>query len=132
MREAVRERDRQWHQLGRLVAREAEHHPRVAGAADVHALRDIGRLLVNAADDPASLGVKAVLRAGVPHIAHRLPDDAWNVDVAIRGDLPHHDHKAGGDDRLARDASQRIFGQDRVEDGVGDLVGQLVGMAFGD
>ena len=31
-RHAVRERDRQRHQLGRLVAGEAEHHPLVAGA----------------------------------------------------------------------------------------------------
>src|SRR5207249_10801035 len=75
---------------------------------------------------------KAVLRAGVPDLAHGLPDDAWNVDVAVRRDLPHHDHQAGGDDRLACDAGQRVLGQDRVEDGVGDLVGQLVGMAFGD
>src|SRR3989442_2151928 len=97
----MRERDRQWHQLGRLVAREAEHHPRVTGAADVHSLRDIGRLLVDAADDTARLGVKAVLRAGVPDLAHGLPDDAWNVDVAIRRDLPHLDHQSGGDDLLA-------------------------------
>src|SRR2546430_5961595 len=85
----MRERDRQWHQLGRLVAREAEHHPRVTGAADVHSLRDIGRLLVDAADDTARLGVKAVLRAGVPDLAHGLPDDAWKDRKSTRLNSSH-------------------------------------------
>src|SRR5262249_18136209 len=48
-RQPVGEHDGQRHQLGRLVAREAEHHARVSGAADVDALRDVGRLLVDAA-----------------------------------------------------------------------------------
>src|SRR5260221_631982 len=44
----VREHDRKRHQLGRLVARVAEHHSRVARPSDIHSLRDVGRLLVDA------------------------------------------------------------------------------------
>ena len=40
--EPVRQRDRQGHELGRVVAGEAEHHPRVTRAADVNALCDVG------------------------------------------------------------------------------------------
>ena len=46
-RQLVREHDRQRHQLRRFTAGEAEHHPLVAGAAGVDALRDVGRLRVD-------------------------------------------------------------------------------------
>ena len=39
--ESMRQRDRKRHELGRLIAGEAEHHPRVAGAADVDAVGDV-------------------------------------------------------------------------------------------
>ena len=128
----MREGYRKGHQLGRLIARKAEHHPRVAGAAHIYARGDIGRLLVDADHDAAGLGVKAVLGARIADLSNGLPDDPRDVDVAIRGDLPHHHDQAGGHDGLAGHPGQRIFGQDRVEEGVRDLVGQLVGMAFGD
>src|SRR5206468_963856 len=73
--QAVRHHDRERHQLGRLVTGEAEHHPRVAGAADVHALGDVGLLLVDAAHDAAGLGVEAVLGARVADLPDGLADD---------------------------------------------------------
>jgi len=103
---------------GRVVAGEAEHHPRVTRTADVNALRDVGRLLVDAGDDATRFGVETVLRARIPDLTHRLPDDPRDVDVAVGGDLADHDHETGRDDRLARHSRQRILGQDRVEDGV--------------
>jgi hypothetical protein len=112
----VCERDRQRHQLGRLVAGETEHHARVSGATYVHTLRDVGRLLVDAGDDAACFGVEAVLGPRVANLPHRLPDDARDVDIAVGGDLTDDDHKTGGDDRLTRDSSQRILRKDRVQD----------------
>ena len=81
LRDAVREHDRQRHQLARLVRRVAEHHSLVARAdpverivvagsccssyARVDALRDVGRLLVERDDHAARLGVEPVLGARV-------------------------------------------------------------------
>ena len=78
---AVGEPDRQRHQVGRLVAGVAEHHPLVAGAlavevvlaglaaaqllALVDALGDVGALLVDADDDAAGVAVEAVERVVV-------------------------------------------------------------------
>src|SRR2546422_4482908 len=131
-RDAMREHNWQRHQLGCLVASKSEHHSGVAGAAHVNALRDVRRLLVDARDHAARLGVEAVLRARVADLSHGLPDDARDVDVAVGGDLAGHDHQAGGYHGLAGHPGQRILGQDGVEDGVGDLVGDFVRVAFGD
>ncbi len=66
--ELVREHDRQRHQLGRLGAGVAEHQALVAGAARVHALADVARLLVNRREDGARLVVEAELRARVADV----------------------------------------------------------------
>ncbi len=131
-REPMREHDRQRHELRGFIARETEHHARVAGPADVDALRDIGRLLVDARDHAAGLGVEAVLRPRVAHLSHGLADDPGDVDVAVSGDLSDHDDQASRDDGLASHTRERVFGQDGIEDGVGDLVCDLVRMALGD
>src|SRR6266851_868122 len=93
--------DRQRHQLWRLVACETEHHAGVAGAPDIDSLSDVRRLLVDGGDHSARLGVESILCPRVADLPDRLPDDARDVDVAIGGDLAEHDHKAGGDGRLA-------------------------------
>ncbi len=131
-RQAVRERDRQRHQLRRLVAGEAEHHPAVAGAAHVDAVRDVRRLLVDADQDAAGLGVEAVLGACVADLAQGAPDDARDVHVTVGGDLPADQDQAGGDGRLAGHPRERVLGQDGVQDGIRYLVGDLVGVALGD
>ena len=109
----------------------AEHQALVAGAAGVHALADVARLLVNRRQHRAGLGVEAVLRAGVADVLDDLADDLLEVDVAVRRDFAGDDGEAGRDERLARDARDRILREDRVEDAVGNLVGDLVGMPFG-
>ncbi len=131
-RELVRERDRKGHELLGLAHGEPEHEALVAGAAGVDPHRDVRRLLVDRRDDGARLVVESVLRARVADVADRLPDDARDVDVGLRRDLARDEREARRDERLARDAPDRIVPEDRVEDRVRDLVGDLVRMAFGD
>ena len=96
-RHAVREGDRQRHQLGRLAAGEAEHHPLVAGAqlvvrrlvvADLERLvdahRDVGRLLLDRHERAAGQVVEAVVGAGVADVADGVADDRLEVDVGRR------------------------------------------------
>ena len=86
-RELVRVADRRGHELGRLVAREAEHQALVAGAllleepfALGHALRDVGRLLLDRGEHRARLAVEAHRRVGVADLLDRLPHDDGHVD----------------------------------------------------
>ena len=144
--ELVREHDRERHQLVRLAARVAEHHPLVAGADAVDrvgfavlrleglldALRDVGGLLVDRDHHTARLGIEAVLRARVADVADRVAHDRPHIDVRLGGDLARDDHEARRDQRLAGDAGVHVVRDDGVEDGVGDLVGDLVRVAFGD
>ena len=140
----VRERDRQRHELRRLVAGVAEHHALIARTVVervlagllalervVDAEGDVGALLVDVRDDGAGLAVKAVLGAVIADLAHGLAHDFRNVDVALGRDLAHDVHDAGRDRALAGDAAVRILRQDRVEDRVGDLIADLVGMSLG-
>ena len=69
---------------------------------------------------------------GVADLGDPLPDELRDVDVDVRRDLSGHDHEAGRDQGLARDAPLGIFAEDGVEDGVRDLIGDLVGVALGD
>ena len=131
-RQAVRQHDRHGHQLVRLAARVAEHHALVAGAARVHAERDVVRLLVDRREHRAARRVEPV---GGIRVADRLdgaPGDLLDVDVAPGGDLARDDAKARRQKRLAGDAPAGIDGENRVENGIRDLVRDLVRMPFGD
>ncbi len=146
--EAVRERDRQRHQLGRLVGGVAEHHSLVAGAGDVErvvvggvgarlvglvdALGDVGRLLVDRVEDGAGVGGEAEVGVDVADLADRLARDLLDVDVRRGRDLTGDDDEARVHERLAGDATVGVVAQDGVEDAVGDLVGDLVGVTLGD
>ncbi len=127
----VRQHDRQRHQLGRLAAGVAEHQALVAGAPGVDTHRDVRRLLVDRGDDRAGLVVEAVLGAGVADVLDRLPDDRGEVDVRRGGDLAGDEGEPGRDHGLARHAAHGVLGDQRVEDGIGDLVGDLVGVSLG-
>ena len=106
-RHPMGQRDRQRHQLGRLAAGEAEHHPLVAGAqlerrrgvvADlerrVDALGDVGRLLLDRDERAAGQVVEAVVGAGVADVADGVADDRLEVDVGVGRDLAE-DHARG-------------------------------------
>src|SRR5208337_533230 len=102
-RQFVGKRDRHRHQLGRLVAGVSHHQALVAGATDVHALRDVGGLATDRVEDAAGGVVEAVLRVGVADLAHQLAHQILNVDPALGCDLTADDHQANSDEALARD-----------------------------
>ncbi len=142
-REAMREGDRQWHQLGRLAAGEAEHHALVAGAliVDVRpaaclerlvdAALDVGRLLVDRDQRPAGSVVEAEASVGVADPAHGVANDGLEVDVGVGRDLADDHHRAGRGGRLTGDSGARVVADDRVEDCVRDLVAHLVRVTLG-
>ncbi len=148
LREAVRQPDRQRHEVGRLVAGVAEHHALVARALRVEhvlaglaaaqlegvvdALGDVGRLRVERHQHTARLAVEAVGVVVVADVADRVAHERGDVDVGGRRDLTGHHHEAGGQQRLAGDPAGRVALEHGVEDGVGDLVRHLVGVALGD
>ena len=137
--EMMRERDRQRHELGRLVAGEAEHQALVAGAlvrevglATRHALADVGRLAVDGGEHGAGVVVEAHLRRRVADLLDRLARDLVVGDLGVGRDLAgEHDH-AGLAERLAGDAGLRVLAEDLVDDGVRDQIAHLVGVPLGD
>ena len=126
----VRQHDRQRHQLRRLAAGVAEHQALVAGAAGVHAHRDVGRLAVDRGDDAAGVAVEPVLGVGVADFPDGLADQLLHVDVGVGRDLAGDEAEAGRDERLARHAAGRILREDRIQDAVRNLIGDLVRMSF--
>ena len=121
--------DRQRHQRVRLVAGEAEHHPLVAGPAEVDAHRDVRRLRVQVAMHLAGVRREADVRVDVADLADRVADDFLHDcgrQVGLRGDLAGDDDQVSRDQRFAGDAAGRVGGQAVVEDRVGNLVGDLI------
>ena len=136
LRELVGQQDRHRHQLGRLVRGVAEHDPLVAGAllvvlllVDAH--RDVGRLPLDRGEHAAGLVVEAVGGVRVADLLDRLADDLRDVGVDLGRDLAGDEREARRDDGLAGHAAVGVLGEDRVENGVGDLVGDLVRMPLG-
>ena len=144
--EAVREEDRQRHQLGGVVAGVAEHQALVAGALlvervdaagaalerRVDALGDVRALLADRGADAAGRAVEALRRAVVADREHGVAHDLRDLDVGLGGDLAGHVDQAGGDHGLDRDPAARVLGEHRVEDRVRDLVADLVRVSLGD
>ena len=97
----------------------------------VDALLDVGRLLLHADHGAAGQVVEPVLGVGVADLLDRVADDGLEVDVRLRRYLTEHQDQPGRGGSLAGDAGIRIFGQDGVQDRVGDLVAHLVGVALG-
>src|SRR5579875_575010 len=109
--DAVGHGDWHRHELGRLVAGEAEHHPLVAcsylidGVAGslrsllegpVHAAGDVGRLLVDGQQDRARVGVKAARAfARIADLLHLLPHQLHDVHVRLGGDLAGDEDQTG-------------------------------------
>jgi hypothetical protein len=146
-RQAVRQRDRQRHQLGGLGAREAEHHALVTGALGVqravglagaeldrrvHALGDVGRLGADGDVHAAGGAVEALLGRVVADAQDGLADDRVDVGVRLGRDLAGDVDLTGRDQRLDGDPAVRVLVEQGVEDAVADLVGDLVRVAFGD
>ena len=140
--QAMRQGDGHGHVLGGLVAGIAEHHAlvaradvvRVLGAAlerVVHAHRDVAGLLVDVHQHRAGGAVKAVLGAVVADVDHLLAHDLLDRHIAVRADFAHDQHHAGRGAALAGHVGVRVFGEDRVQNRVGNLVADFVGMSLG-
>ena len=148
--QAVRQPDRQRHEVVGLVAGVAEHHPLVAGALGVEhvlaatcpvrtssdcvdALGDVGRLLVDRDHDAAGVAVEADTTRGRSRCRRssrgRCGGCRRRPSVVIS---PATTHRPVVSSVSHATRPVRVLGEDGVEDGVGDLVGHLVGMALGD
>ena len=132
----MRQRDGQRHQLRRLVARVAEHHPLIAGAlflvgARVDAHGDLGRLLLDGDEHRAALRVESHRPVGVADAFHRAPHHARVIERGARCDLADQHDEAGLDRRLERHATGAVLADALVQHGVRNLIAHLVGMAFG-
>src|SRR5262249_55529086 len=121
-----------------LAAGVTEHDALVAGAlvligAGIHALSDVGRLLVHVELKLGVLPMEALLL--VADLAHgtpcRLLDDLPR-HVFWPAHLAGHDDAVGGDERFNRRARMRIGRHVEIDDGIGDAVAYLVGMTFRD
>ena len=131
-REPVRQRDRQRHELGGVVAGVAEHQALVAGALAVElvvlglagarlvrvvdALGDVGRLRADRDRDAAGRAVEALLGRVVADLEDVVAHDRGDVGVAGGGDLTGDVDLAGGDQGLDGDPAARVLLEQRVED----------------
>ena len=144
--QSVRDRDRQGHELGGVVARVAEHQPLVAGTLPVERvgrvvvpllvgvvdpLGDVRRLGADRHRDAAGAAVEALLARVVADGQDLLADQTGDVGVGGRGDLAGHVDQPGRHQRLDRHPTARVVLQQRIEDRVADLVGDLVGVTLG-
>ena len=127
----VRQENWRRHVVAIFVAGIAEHHALVAGATGVNAHGDVARLLVDAGDDRAGVGIEAVERVviadGGDHTAHQRLE----IDVSLGGNFTGDDDQSGCGQRLASHAAVGIVFQAGIEDRVGDLIGDLVGVTLG-
>ena len=144
VRQVVGEGDGERHEVGGLVAGEANHHALVAGAEGVdlvmrlagvavlesrrHAAANVRRLLVQADHDLARLVIDADLGIVVADLFHRLADQRLVVNFGRGGDLADHGDEVGAGGGLAGDPCRRVLRVDGVQDGVGHLVAELVGV----
>jgi hypothetical protein len=136
---AVGERNRQRHQLGRVAARVPKHEALVASpdilagrGVGVHAHRDVLALLAQVNANGARIGADAHLVVDVANIANRIADDFLVVDIRVGRDFASDDRQARRDQRLTRHSAKRIDGEKGVEHAVRDLIGQLVRMPHAD
>ena len=133
---AVRQVQRQRHEVFRVAAGVAEHHALVAGTLLFrgrahHALTDVAALAVEEVHDLDARGIEEVFGLAVADAADHAADHTFHVDLRRGEDFAHHDHAAGGAERFTGHLGFGILCEVGVEDGVADLVGHLVGMTFG-
>src|SRR5450830_1891696 len=131
--------DRSGHQFRGFVASVAEHQALVAGTlvevealAFVHALGDIGRLLVVGDQHGAALVVDAVVGVVVTDALDGFAGDVDVVDIGARGDFTGQHDQTGIAQGLGSDARQRILCKDGIQNRIGNLVGYFVWVTFRD
>ena len=97
----VRQRNGGGHQIRILIHRIAKHHPLVAGAPGVHAHCDVARLLIDAGDDSAGVGVEAVKSVVVTDGGDGAADHGLEIDIGFGSDFSGDDYEAGGGEGFA-------------------------------
>ena len=135
--QAVRQHDRQRHQLRGLIAGEPIHHALIAGALIlvillVDSLGDVRALLMNAHQDSGIFVVDTELWIRVADLLQGLPGDALNIGVALGAHFAGDNHSPGRDKTLDRHSAIGVLLEKSVQDRVGDPVTNLVGMPLGD
>ena len=122
LRELMRQRDRQRHQLLGLIRRVPEHHPLITRTRDIEriiitrigprlirlidALRDIRRLLIDRVDHRARLVIKPELRVRIADPLDRRTRDLLNIHIRLRRDLTRDHHQPRVHQRLTRHPAQ--------------------------
>ena len=127
----VRQENGSRHVVGIFVAGVAEHHALIAGAAGIDAHGDVARLLVDAGDDRAGVGVKAVERVVITDGGDHAPHQRLEIDVSFGGNFAGDDDQAGCREGFASHAAIGIFFQAGIQDRVRNLIGDLVRVTFG-
>ena len=126
------------HQLRRFIARVAEHHTLIAGAllfvqtfAFSHALRDIGRLLLDRGQDGASMPVESHGGIGVTDLTHHFAHDIDVTHFCAASNLAGNDYHAGLGETFAGYSAVRISRQMGVQDRIRNLVAEFIRMTLG-
>ncbi len=130
--ELVGQGDGGGHQFGGLVGGVTEHHALVAGAAGVHALRDVAGLLVDGRDDGAGVGVEAIEGVVIADGGYNTAHQALQIDIGLGGDFAGDDNQAGGRQSFGGDTAIGVLLEACIQNRVGDLISDFVRMAFGD
>src|SRR5690606_4151460 len=97
----------------------------------IHALGDVGRLLVVGDQDGAALVIDAIVGIVVSDTLDGVSRDLDVVDIGGGGDFARQDDQPGVAECLGSNAGVGILGENGIENGIGYLVGDLVGVTFG-
>ena len=132
----MRIRNRRGHEHVGFVARVTKHQALIACTLFVivrivNALRDIWRLFTNCVYDGTGVTVESAIGVVVANIVNDAAHDIFDIDISLGCDFAGDEHHASFDERLAGDARARVFFEQRVKNGVGNLIGHLVGVSFG-
>ena len=126
------------HQGRGFVAGVAEHQTLVActlvqvyAFAFVHALGDVGGLLVVVHADRAAVGIKAQLGRVVADAFDGFACDFDVVHMGGGGDFARQHAQTGVYQSFRRDTRFGVLRQNRIQNRIGHLVGYFVRMAFG-
>ena len=130
LRQAVCKLNRHGHELFGFVAGVTEHQALVAGAAGVHAHRDVGRLAHDGAHDRASGGIKSKKSVVVADLLDSLANQIIVVDDGRRGDFTGNDDQACRDQSFAGDPALGVLAHNFIEYRIRNLIGNFVRVAF--
>ena len=92
--QAVRQHDRQRHQLTRFAARESEHHALIACALrllflrrclDIHATRNVRRLATERDQNATRATIESFVGRVITDAKHGIPHNLWNVHITTAG-----------------------------------------------